>query len=235
VKDHIIPVNPCGVCDPPKKAHFEATIIKPSDMIDFLSLFKGSMIEDVVLIALYTGMRRSEILALKWTDIDMQNEAIKVSSSLRAQNGGFIHAPTKNKQSRTIPLSPGLKGLLLLIIDKQNEDKKVLGKCYDDRGYIIARQDGRPLRPDYVTTTFIKERGEKYKNVRFHDLRHTAATLMLMNNTDLKNVSAILGHSSIKITGDIYINSVEEMKRDAVIGLDKMIRPNLTILKTDVK
>jgi integrase len=154
----------------------------------------------------YTGLRRGELLGLKWSDVDFANGRIKVSRSLIYDKQGFRFGPVKTEKSeRSVKVDKKVMEELRSYKAKQTELKMSIRSEYDDQNLVFARKNGQPIYFRTFTTIFnrlIKE--AKVPKIRIHDIRHTHATLMLEAGASLKDVQERLGHSSIKMTGDIY-------------------------------
>jgi integrase len=158
------------------------------------------------LTATYTGMRRGELLGLKWQDIDFEHVRIHIQRNLIYDEDGFRFGDLKTEASqRIIAMDDFLLKELKRYKVKQGEIKLIVGNQYEDNDLVFARETGKPIFPRTLTDVFnrvIKAAG--VKKVRFHDLRHTHATLLLEAGAGLKEVQNRLGHASIKTTGDVY-------------------------------
>jgi len=213
LKERLIPYNPADVADAFKKSKYEAQIIHPNEVKIFLTYFSGDyMLEMPICIALFAGLRLSEICGLKWSDVNYNRKTLNVQRTIAYRDGTWHEQTTKNTKSRIVPITNGLVQMLRKHKEIQNSINESI--------WILSYPDGSPLRIDYLSKLYVKHRPTEYENIRFHDLRHTAATLMLYHGSDLKSVSSILGHSSISITADIYISKLEELNRQAVNSLD---------------
>lgn len=184
-------------------------------------------IKAIVLVALSTGMRQGEILALKWEDIDFNKKEININKTLSCYvdiiDGKRIMAkkiqPPKTKNSiRTIPLPNSLIPILKNVRKNQLEYKLRLADSYnkENEGYVFLTHTGELLHKSCVNNswkTYLKNCN--LRHLKFHSLRHTYATLQFENNVPLKTVSALLGHSSINITADIYTHVIKKEKEKA--------------------
>ncbi|MCP3028356.1 site-specific integrase [Halobacillus sp. A5] len=184
----------------------------------------------VFLTFIYTGLRRGELLGLKWEDIDLENELIEVKRNLIYDKEGFRFGELKNESSyRTVKIDEYVTKELRKHKKKQSEFKLLLGKEYDHNyGLVFCREDGRPIYPRTLTTIFnrlIKK--SKVTKIRIHDLRHTHASLMLEAGNSLKDVQDRLGHKSIKTTGDIYAHVTENMKTESAEKFGNYLRKNI--------
>ncbi|MED1666120.1 site-specific integrase [Brevibacillus laterosporus] len=176
------------------------------------------------LLAIYTGMRRGEILALKWKDCLLDQGKISVNKSLSYISGqGIISQETKTGRSnRVISIPQSIINELKNHKNLQQEDKKLFGEGYQDNDYIIAKKDGTPLNPQYVHNHFKKFiKSLEIPDIRFHDLRHTHASIMLKIGEHPKIVSERLGHSSIQMTLNVYSHVTFDMQQESAARFDQ--------------
>ena len=182
-------------------------------------------------IAAYYGLRRSEVLGLRWDAISLQNKTLSINHKVIEveEDGKFVpkgEDVLKTKSSfRTLPLIPAVESLILQEKEKQEMRRRLFKSsyCRDYLDYICVDQTGRLLRPNYVTEHF----GwllEKYglKKIRFHDLRHTCASLLLSQGISMKQIQMWLGHSTFATTADIYAHldiSAQEQSAAAISEL----------------
>ena len=175
---------------------------------------------------LYTGMRRGELLGLRWCDIDLGKATISVVQTLHRLSGGkfVIREPKSPHSRRLVALSPSVADLLRGYHAEQEAQKVLLGMRLTGEELVFAHPDGSPLDPSTVTHAFgklIKKAG--LPHIRFHDLRHTHATLMLKGGVHPKIVSERLGHASIGITLDTYSHVVPGLQEAAALRFDALI------------
>ena len=156
-------------------------------------------------IELATGLRRGELLGLKWTDIDWKNGIIKVRRSIARVNGEIVESPLKTKNSyRTVTISPQAIEVL-----KQQKAKT-------NDAYVFPSPNGGPISPDSVNNMLKRVLARAgIPKVRFHDLRHTFATIALQNGVDIKTVSGMLGHFSAGFTLDTYAHVTTSAQKEA--------------------
>lgn len=170
---------------------------------DFLLLIQDTPLYVPVYIAVHTGMRLGEILALKWSAIDFNKQVINIRYAIDVD--GKLKT-TKTKQSRRpIMLTPAMLSKLKEIQHSQKVAKLKYGTSYHQNDFVCTFEDGKPLSRNYVSTTFRRKvKQHKMPVIRFHDLRHTFATIALSHNVHVKVVQEILGHSSSRTTLDVY-------------------------------
>jgi integrase len=199
-----------------------------SDITRFLEATKDSPYHAVFHTALFTGMRRSELLALRWSDVDFIYCQLYVNRGLhRLKDGSYVFTEPKAARSRrTIALSPSTILLLQQHKEKQRLDKTLLGIPPTDNDLVFSTPEGKPIRPNTITrawTTLAARCGLKV--IRFHDARHTHASLMLKQGVHPKIVQERLGHATISVTLDTYSHVAPGLQAAAAEGFDKMVFP----------
>lgn len=206
IKEGYLMSNPVTLCELPKAQKYEPTFYTKLQAQTLLSAFKGEEILPMILITLVHGLRRSELCGLKWDCIDFENMQFEIKHTVVSYGGRIEKDKTKNQSSRRIyPLSDDVASILLDIKEAQKQNSKLFGKGYFESDYVFTWADGRPIPPDHVSHKFNKLlKKHNLPHIRFHDLRHTCASLLLSNDSTLKDVQAWLGHSSITMTADVY-------------------------------
>lgn len=217
-KDGIIALSPMhGVKLPKKDSTFTGDWYTADEAKQAIRLLdkEDFSLTPAVMLALHTGMRRGEICGLRWIDVDFLKEEIHIRHTVK-QNGGLVYEKdhTKTKSStRVIPIIPELSAYLQELLERQKQ-------CGFPIDKVCTTKKGETLQPDYLTrrwNKFVKQHG--LRPVRLHDLRHTAASLMLMNGTDVKVLAEILGHKDVAVTLNTYSHVASEQKRNALITL----------------
>lgn len=213
VKTDLIPTNPMDRVDRPKYHKYEATFYNKDELNNLLDIFKGDRMELCVNIAVYYGLRRSEILGLKWDAIDFENKTITVKHKVinDYRNGGEViicEDTLKNNSSRrTLPLIPKIEEMLLAEKERQEYYSKLLKSGYDTQytDYVCRDAFGKLITPNYVTSHFaLMIKKHDLKPIRFHDLRHSCASLLLANGVSMKEIQEWLGHSTYNVTANFY-------------------------------
>lgn len=167
----------------------------------------GTEIEIPVMLALTLALRRSEVIGLRWSAIDFDNDVVHINHTCIIQDNKPKYVDlTKNASSHAdMYLSKPVKEYLKSVKQRQEEDKKFYGKGYMDSDYVCRHSDGSLIKPNYVSQNFPKFlEANNLKRIRFHDLRHISGSIVLNSTGDLKLTSEYLRHSSIQVTGDIY-------------------------------
>lgn len=175
------------------------------------------------ILAIYTGMRRGEILGLRWKDVDFERKQLRISNSLRPMQG-LKNGVKTTSGYRSITISNYVKTELEKQYEMIQEEKKLYGKDYSDNDLVICRPNGKPVNTSSFTgfwKRIVKNTDMRY--IRFHDLRHTCASLLLSAGVHPKVVQEQLGHSSIRITLDKYSHMMPNMQAEAADTLEKLL------------
>jgi integrase len=176
-------------------------------------------------VALHCGLREGEILGLKWSDVDMDAGTLQVRRTLSEALAGHLFEPPKNGKGRSVKLTARAVEALRNHLTRQIEEIESLGDRYRDQGLVFPSQVGTPMNAKNLTARSFKPLLKKagLPDIRFHDLRHTFATLMLQNGEHPKVVQEMLGHATIAITMDTYSHVLPNMQRDAVDRLGVLL------------
>lgn len=196
----------------------------------FLEAAKDGPYYELFYLVLFTGMRRSEILALRWQDIDLLYGQVSVSRAIHhLKDGSYIFTQPKSAKSRrTIALPPSAVLLLKRYYDNLKMDYAMLGESLNDDTLVFSTL-GQPLRPNTITrawTSLAVRAG--IKRIRFHDARHTHASLMLKQGIHPKIVQERLGHSSIAMTLDIYSHVAPGLQEAAAVSFDNLVNNSVS-------
>ena len=231
VKTDLIDVNPADKVDRPKKNEFTGNFYSREEMNALFDAVRGNKIEIPVMLAAFYGLRRSEVVGLKWDAVDFEQNTLEIRhtvATVRLDGKKVIveSDTTKTKASkRTLPLVPVFRERLLALQEEQKENRKLCGRSYNKKydGYICVDPMGNLLLPNALSDSFqLVLRDYNLRRIRFHDLRHTFATRALERGMDYKTLSAILGHYSVAFTMDTYVHSVDEHKRHEMDKMDDM-------------
>jgi len=233
VKWNLLTSNPCDRVDPPHVEEYEAQPLDLEQIKKLLAVARDSSIEALLTLTLATGLRRGEILGLKWQDINMKAGTLqikrilsRVPSKLKSEGKrGYIEANTKTKKSRrSIIIAPFALEALKKHRERQLAIKGEAGPLWHERDLVFCTSIGTSVNPDRDIRIPFKKLLQKAElpNVRFHDLRHSAATLLLGMGIHPKIVQEMLGHSSIAITMNIYSHVLPTMQQEAIEKLNEV-------------
>ena len=208
----------------PKAERFVGEFLRQSEVIELFEAVKGHKLELGVILGAFYGLRRGEVVGLKWRAIDFEANTITIdhtvtSAYVDGKNILIEGDTTKTKSSfRTLPLVPSFREKLLEVRANQEYYKKLCGNSYDkvEGQYVYVNQLGKRIKPNYLTSTF-PEFMEKngFRRLRYHDLRHSSASLLLASGVPLKQIQEWLGHSDFAITANIYAHLDFNSKIDA--------------------
>ncbi len=224
--------NPCELCDPPSPQNKAMRTLTPAELEHLLDVGKDNYYYPIIYFAVSTGLRQAEILGLRWRDIDLDMLSTSVNRVLYKRRGICQFKEPKTQHSRRrVAMTPKLA--VFLREYKTNREWLYIqaGKLLSPDSLIFTTYQGEPLSPSVVTHNF---RALALKSglpgVRFHDLRHTFASLMLLRGAKPKVISEALGHSSVAFTMDTYSHIIEGMQQDAMALLDEVL-PNGIVQK----
>jgi len=214
VNDGLLERNPVGLVKPPKPDDADVVILNEQQAHQLLAAAAGTVLYLPILLALFTGLRRGEILALRWEDIDLQRETVSVKwAAARVNAGTLIKRPKSKSSRRTIFLPPGATSVL------RNYQRA--------EGLILCRPDGRPMAPDAFSHAFADLlRRNKLPKMRFHDLRHTHVSLLIKYGVEMKAISSRVGHSGIGVTMDVYGHLLTSVEQDAAQRFERGFQAN---------
>jgi integrase len=215
----LIARNVCDLVSPPRRAHFEMKPLTKDQAQQLLSTLHGHNMEALFVLALTTGMRRGEILALKWQDIDFDQNTLQVRRIFtRSKGHRYVLAEPKTEKSRRSVILPSITvGLLKQHRMSQQQVKSEAGEYWQANDLVFCTALGTPLNPNKVLERFetvLKKAG--LPHIRFHDLRHSAATMLLAMGVHPKVVQELLGHNQISMTMDIYSHVLPTMQKEAM-------------------
>ena len=216
VKMNMIAYNPADRVEKPKKHKYMANYYDETQITHLLELVKNEPMYPVVMLTAFYGLRRSEALGLKWHNVDFINNNITICSTVVEYKKVYEKDSTKTKSSiRTLPLVPRIKAYLQGLQVEQKKNRLLFGNTYIENDYVCKRENGETFRPDYVTERFYYLiRRYKLPHIRFHDLRHSAASLLLANGFSLKEIQEWLGHADISTTANIYAHLQYKAKQN---------------------
>ena len=229
VKWQLLARNPADAVDPPKPEKKSMRALDEGETAELLRYVEGSLLYMPVLLAVTTGLRRGEILALRWQDIDMDRAQATIVRSLEQTKEGLrFKRPKTERSSRNVALPSFVVEALKRYRVEQATHRLKLGLVYEDQDLICARDNGAAIPPDTLSTNFASTiRRSTMSHVRFHDLRHTHATQLLKHGVHPKVVSERLGHSKIGITLDTYSHVMPGMQEDAALKMDAVLRKSM--------
>ncbi|MDP9266351.1 MAG: site-specific integrase [Chloroflexota bacterium] len=218
--------NVVALVSPPTAPHQEMKTLSEAQTRTFLEAVAGERFEALHVLAVSSGMRQGEILALRWSDLDLDRASAQIQRSIQFLPGDrYVFTPPKTTKSRRkVELTKTVVAALRRHRARQIAERLASAGGWADLDLVFADEAGGPTSPDRVRWAFqrvLKDAG--LPRIRFHDLRHTAATLLLGCGVHPKIVSEMLGHSTIAITLDLYSHVTPTMQREAAAVLDSVL------------
>ena len=213
VKTDMLIQNVADKVDRPRKNSFQPVFLSADEMQKMFEALRGTKLELPVLVAAFYGLRRGEVVGLKWDAIDFDQNTITIrhtvtSCDLDGKRVLVASDTTKTKSSmRTLPLVPFMRERLLTLKEEQQENRHLCGRSYikEYLEYVCVNEIGDLIKPHYVTESFPKLlKAKGMRQIRYHDLRHSCASLLLANGVPMKQIQEWLGHSDFSTTANIY-------------------------------
>jgi integrase len=223
VMDGLIPRNVADAVKAPQAHKTEVNPLTPAEVAALLSAASGNRLEALYVTAVHTGLRRGELLGLRWTDIDLDARTLSVQRSL--DKDGTFNPPKRRRSRRTVKLTLQAAEALKAHRTRQNEERLRSGPLWEDHGLVFLNRLGRPMNADNLYHREFKPLLEKagLSGFTFHSLRHTCATLLLSKNVNPKIVSEMLGHATISQTMDTYSHVMPGMGDVAAEALESAL------------
>lgn len=207
----------------PKRKKFEVNYYSTEELEELIKVSKGTKIETAILLGVYFGLRRGEILGLRWQDIDFNNKTINICNTRTKVFRKVEKAPKSESSKRVLPLLPILEKHLRALSLKQKQDKLLFGNTYDDNDYVVKYITGKPVGVGSIDALFKKILiKNNLKNIRLHDLRHSNASFLLKQGLSLKEIQVWLGHANYQTTANIYAHVDSEMKKNTANAIEKL-------------
>ena len=214
VRWRMVPRNVAEAVKGPRPTPPEMRTLSGAETRGLLEAARGDRLEALYVLAVHTGMRQGELLALKWRDIDLENTKVGVRRTITMSEGRIFLGEVKTKKSRrTIRLTDAAVRALRGHLARQIGHVESLGDLYGDQGLVFASEVGTPINPTNLRRRSFAAllKRANLPRIRFHDLRHTCATLLLGRNVHTKYVQELLGHANIAITLDTYSHVIPGM------------------------
>lgn len=218
-------VNPCDKVVLPKSKKFVGQVYSADEAKLLLSGLEGEEVKPAIMIALFLGLRRSEIAGLRWQDIDFTKNIVSICNTVVRYHTVIEDEHTKSSASRRdLYLPSALKKYLLQLKAEQEMNKRICGNGYVNSGHVCQHADGSAFTVDYIYNHYKKiQKKLGLREIRLHDLRHTAGSLLINNGLSPKQVQEFLGHEQISTTLDIYTHIDNESKKETSDALGNLL------------
>lgn len=229
VKWGLLGRNPADAADPPMVKRPEMKSWSPDELVTFLTEATGERFHTLFLLAATTGMRRGELVGLRWSDIDFATNRLAISRAIVVANDQMVESePKTTKSRRTVALDPATISALKAWRHQQLEERMLMGAGWQGTtDAVFAWPDGSLIHPNIVSKTFDRlVKKHELPRITFHGLRHSSATAALVGGVPAKVVSERLGHSSVGITLDTYSHVLPSMDEDAAAVISALVLPS---------
>jgi integrase len=223
VREELIDDSPARDLELPRATKKEFQPWEPEQVGLFLDVAGSHRLGALFELDMFTGLRRGEIIGLRWEHVNLADRELIIRNNLTRSGDG----DTKTEAGRRrVALDDRAVGALVAWQIKQAAERNLWGDAYQDSGYVFTMEDGRPIKPQYVTRLFEKLRQQAgLPKMTFHGQRHQSASLMLASGADLTIVSKLLGHSDTAVTGDLYSHLLTSKARQVVAGAAALVPP----------
>jgi integrase len=221
----LVPRNVAKAAKPAKLSRVERRALTVDEAEALLAVIADDRLESLFMVALATGLRRAELLGLRWSDVDLKDRALFVRQTLLRTDHGLAFAPPKTHRSaRPVPLSKTATRALKRQRARQAAERLAAGDCWVDHGLVFASTIGTPMEPRNVNRRFEQLRATAGLDwLHLHDLRHAFATFLLDEGEEMRTVMELLGHSTIRLTADTYGHVLPARARNAANTMDKLL------------
>jgi integrase len=223
VKDGFVPRNVAEAVDAPRVVNKQMHPLTSEQARVLMEAAKGDRHEALYVLAVTTGLRRGELLGLKWEDIDHEARVLRVRRALASDARTFVE-PKTAKSRRGVRLTTYSLDAVREHRERQLNERRSLDGLWRDHGLVFPSRVGTPLNPENLVERSFKPLLERagLPSIRFHDLRHTCATLLLSKGVNPKIVQEMLGHANISVTLDTYSHVLPDMQEVAVAAMDEV-------------
>jgi integrase len=227
IKWGLVSKNSAALVDPPRVERHQVKSLTPEQARKFLETAQAERLGSLYVLSLSLGMRQGEVLGLRWVDVDIEgpNPTLIVNQALQRIGREFQFVEPKTERSRrTIALPKSVVKTLLAHRKRQAAERLALGPAWHDYGLIFTALDGSPIERRTLHRDFkgILAKAELPES-RFHDLRHSAASLLLAQGVPMRNIMELLGHSSITLTADTYSHVMAPALRETADKMDVIL------------
>ncbi|MDR3703059.1 MAG: site-specific integrase [Candidatus Sulfopaludibacter sp.] len=224
VKDGLVPRNVATIVDAPSVAKPQMKTLSQDQARAFLKAIQGDRLETLFSTAIALAYRQGEALALQWPDVDFEKDSLTVRQSIQRIAGKLTITPTKKDKIHSVPLPAVTKSALLAHKTRQDEERRLAGARWQETGFVFTTLIGTPIDARSVIRRFhqILETSS-LPRIRFHDLRHSAATLLLAQGVSPRYISELLGHAQVSFTMQTYAHVLPHVQREAAAKMNEIL------------
>ena len=224
-REELLTRNVASLVEPPRVTARELSPWTLDETLTFLGAARKDPLYAAFVLAVTMGLRRGEIVGLRWSDVDLENRVLYVRQQTQRRRGELYSDGPKGRRSRAIPLPAMCVAPLRWHRMRQAAAKRKAGERWQDSAYVFTTGTGRPVEPRNVYRSFTRVANSAgLRVIRLHDARHGCATLLVAAGVPPRVVMEILGHSQISITMDVYTHVVQDTQREAISHMDRMLK-----------
>ncbi|MFC9116072.1 tyrosine-type recombinase/integrase [Streptomyces sp. NPDC057092] len=225
VREELITRNVASLVEPPRVKQREIRPWSLEETLTFLEAARRDPLYAAFVLAVAMGLRRGELVGLRWSDVDLDNRVLHVRHQTQRRRGELYDDDPKSRRSRVVPMPALCLAPLRWHRLRQREAFDRTGVAWSEIGYVFATRNGRPVEPRNVYRSFTRVAGDAgLRVVRLHDARHGTATLLTAAGVAPRVIMEILGHSQISITMDVYTHVVQDTQREAISHMDRLLK-----------
>ncbi|MFI2348678.1 tyrosine-type recombinase/integrase [Streptomyces sp. NPDC019443] len=229
-REELITRSVAKLVEPPRATARELSPWSLDETLEFLAAARRDPVYAAFVLAIAMGLRRGEIVGLRWQDIDLENRVLLVRQQVQRRRGVLYNDETKGRRARAVPLPAMCIAPLRWHRMRQRAVYERAGIDWTGTGYVFTTRTGRPIEPRNLHRSFVRvSEAADLRVVRLHDARHGCATLLTAAGVAPRVVMEILGHSQISLTMDVYTHVVQDTQREAISHMDRLLkrRPRL--------
>ncbi|WP_405653176.1 site-specific integrase [Streptomyces sp. NBC_01386] len=228
VREELITRNVASLVEPPRVKQREIRPWTLEETLAFLEAARRDPLYAAFVLAVAMGLRRGELVGLRWSDVDLDNRVLHVRQQTQRRRGTLYDDDPKSRRSRVVPMPALCIAPLRWHRLRQRETYARTGVAWSESGYVFATRNGRPVEPRNVYRSFTRVAADAgLRVVRLHDARHGTATLLTAAGVAPRVIMEILGHSQISITMDVYTHVVHDTQREAISHMDRLLKRRL--------
>lgn len=224
-REELVTRNVASLVEPPRAKSRELSPWSLEETLNFLAAARKDPLYAAFVLAIAMGLRRGEIVGLRWVDVDPDKRVLYVRQQTQRRRGVLYDDDPKGRRRRAVPLPAMCIAPLRWHRTRQAAAKGRAGESWDEGGYVFATRTGRPVEPRNVYWSFTRVADSAcLRVIRLHDARHGCATLLTAAGVAPRVVMEILGHSRISITMDVYTYVVQDTQREAISHMDRLLK-----------
>ncbi|MCX4416166.1 site-specific integrase [[Kitasatospora] papulosa] len=224
-REELVSRNVASLVEPPRAKSRELSPWSLDETLTFLAVARKDPLYAAFVLAITMGLRRGELVGLRWTDVDLENRVLYVRQQTQRRRGVLYDDDPKGRRRRAVPLPAMCIAPLRWHRMRQVAAKARAGESWQEGGHVFVTRTGRPVEPRNVYRSFTRvAESAGLRVIRLHDARHGCATILTAAGVAPRVVMEILGHSQISITMDVYTHVVQDTQREAISHMDRLLK-----------